>query len=88
MKKQFMGKYASGNRKAAMQAKAERDFAKSLPLAIRKVMKQRDAALGMLNSMIPRDGSAIDRDAFIAQRRVYDTLRLQVDGMIKEYRNA
>lgn len=81
--KRYIGKYASGQRKADQQIKAERDFIKSLPLAIRKAMKERDQSLITLNGMINGD-----RDAFITQRRLYDTLRIQVETMIKEFRHV
>lgn len=79
MKKRFMGKYASGNRKAAEQLKAEKDFIKSLPLAIRKAMKARDAACAAFNAAV---GDNLDRSIIIQRSAEYHALVNQVNEMI------
>ena len=77
--KPYIGKYASGARKAAEQRKAHNDFIKSLPLAIRKAIKSRDAALIAYNTAVI-DG--LSRETVNDLGAQYRTLREQVEIMV------
>lgn len=83
--KRYIGKYASGQRKADEQMKRERDFIKSLPLAIRKAMKERNDALAAYNIAV---SDKAEREFVISLGQAYRTLDAQVNEMIKEHRNA
>jgi hypothetical protein len=52
MTRRFIGKYATGHRKAVEFAAAESAYIKSLPLATRKLMKDRDAACAAFNQSV------------------------------------
>ena len=81
--KPYIGKYASGARKAADQRKAHNNFIKSLPLAIRKAIKARGAALVAYNTAVI-DG----HETVSLLGKTYHDLCAKVDQMLQECKNA